>query len=232
MTDEPEESADAGYTLVELMVAMGIFLLLTGMIMTSVLSISRATTDVRQFTNINEQARVAVERLTRELRQAKDVSSVTLPATPGGDTALTFDVDFNGVNGIEVSAADPEVLTYRYDSTNQRLTLTANDESGTAVTRPILSSEVSAFTLDFRSSLWQYDGCRPTDTAGAPTGTPDGVTDWTELDTVCGGGNHDGVLDSTELTRIDLVVVTLSVLQGPHRQTYQTQVSLRNNAQS
>ncbi|WP_460820812.1 PilW family protein [Nocardioides ungokensis] len=225
---------DAGFTLVELMVAMGIFLLLTGMIMTSVLSISKATTDVRQFTNINEQARIAVERITRELRQAKEISSVTLPpaATPNGDTALTFGVDFNNNQVIDTVTADPEVLTYRYDATNQRLTLTANDESGTAITRPILSSQVSAFTLDFRSSLWQYDGCQATDTVGAPTGTPDGVTDWTELDTVCGGGNHNGVLDAPELAKIDLVVVTLSVLQGPHKQTYQTQVSLRNNAQS
>src|SRR6478672_11192067 len=214
------------------MVAMGIFLLLTGMILTSVISISKATTDVRQFTNINEQARIAVERITRELRQAKEISSVTLPAVAGGDTALTFGVDFNNNQVIDTVTADPEVLTYRYDATNQKLTLTANDESGTAITRPILSSEVSAFTLDFRSSLWQYDGCQAADTAGAPTGTPDGVTDWKELDTVCGGGNHNGVLDAPELAKIDLVVVTLSVLQGPHRQTYQTQVSLRNNAQS
>jgi len=233
MTPEPEETAaDAGFTLVELMVAMGIFLLLTGMIMTSVLSISKATTDVRQFTNINEQARIAVERLTRELRQAKNISSVTLPAAPGGDTALTFGVDFNGNGTVDDVTADPEVLTYRYDHVNQRLTLTANDESGTAITRPILSEEVSAFTLDFRSSLWQYDGCTSTDPAGVPSGAKDGVTDWTELDTACGGGNHNNLLDSGEIARIDLVVVTLSVLEGPHRQTYQTQVSLRNNAQS
>src|SRR3954464_1036709 len=93
---ELEEAVDGGFTLVELMVAIGIFLMLTTMIMTSVLSISRATTDVRQFTNINEQARIAVERLTRELRQAKEIRAVTLPVAVGGDTSLTFGVDFNG----------------------------------------------------------------------------------------------------------------------------------------
>jgi len=125
------------------------------------------------------------------------------------------------------------LLTYRYDSGHQRLTLTANDASGTAVTRPILSEEVSAFDLQFRSSLWQYDGCLPADSAGTPTGTvKDGITDWTELDTLCGGGNHNNVLDVGELGRIDLVAITLSVLEGPHRQTYQTQVTLRNRAQS
>ena len=89
---------------------------------------------------------------------------------------------------------------------------------------------MSAFTLDFRSSLWQYDGCRSS--SPTPTNDKDGITDWTELDTACGGGNANGVLDIGELNRIDLVSITLSVLEGAHKQTYQTQVSLRNVAQS
>jgi type II secretory pathway pseudopilin PulG len=225
-------SADDGFTLVEMLVAMTMFIMLMTMIMLMVTSASRATQDTKQFTDINEQARLAVERLTRELRQASEIRAVSLPGAAGGDVTLTFGVDFNGNGVIDDLAADPEVLTYRYDSTNQRLTLTANDASGTAVTRPILSDQVSAFTLQFRSSLWQYDGCQSTDSAGQPTGAKDAITDWTELDTVCGGGNHNGVLDSGELPRIDLVAITLSVLEGPHRQTYQTQVTLRNRAQT
>jgi prepilin-type N-terminal cleavage/methylation domain-containing protein len=220
MTEEQEAERDAGFTLVELMVAIGIFLVLTTMVLSSVLSISNASTAVRQFTNINEQARIAVERLTRELRQAQEIRAVILPAAVGGDTSLTFGVDFNGNGGVDDVVADPEVLTYRYDAAHQRLTLTANDETGTAITRPILSEEVSAFSLDFRSSLWQYDS------------NGDGVTDWTELDAAPGVGNNNHVLDAPELAKLDLVVITLSVLEGPHRQTYQTQVSLRNNAQS
>jgi prepilin-type N-terminal cleavage/methylation domain-containing protein len=220
VTAELEVEQDAGFTLVELMVAIGIFLLLTTMVLSSVVSISKASTDVRQFTNINEQARIAVERLTRELRQAQEIRAVILPAAVGGDTSLTFGVDFNGNGAVDDVVADPEVLTYRYDAAHQRLTLTANDETGTAITRPILSEEVSAFSLDFRSSLWQYDS------------NGDGVTDWTELDAASGVGNNNHVLDAPELAKLDLVVITLSVLEGTHRQTYQTQVSLRNNAQS
>jgi prepilin-type N-terminal cleavage/methylation domain-containing protein len=220
VTAEQDAERDAGFTLVELMVAIGIFLLLTTMVLSSVVSISKASTDVRQFTNINEQARIAVERLTRELRQAQEIRAVILPAAVGGDTSLTFGVDFNGNGAVDDVVADPEVLTYRYDAAHQRLTLTANDETGTAITRPILSEEVSAFSLDFRSSLWQYDS------------NGDGVTDWTELDAASGVGNNNHVLDAPELAKLDLVVITLSVLEGTHRQTYQTQVSLRNNAQS
>jgi prepilin-type N-terminal cleavage/methylation domain-containing protein len=232
MTTRRDTRPDDGFTLVELLVAMGLFLVLSSLVMTSVLSMSRATTDVKQFTNINEQARIATERLTRELRQAKEVSGAVLPATVGGDTSLTFGVDFDGSGVVDATAADPEVMTYRYDSAAKKLTLTANDASGTAVTRPILSEQVSAFKLQFRSSLWKYDGCRVGDSPGAPLGTKDGVTDWTELDTVCGAGNNNGSLDAAELDRVDLVAVTLSVLEGPHQQTYETQVGLRNQGQS
>src|SRR3954452_11977820 len=85
--------ADGGFTLVEVLVAMGLFIMLMSIIMLMVTSASRATQDTRQFTNINEQARIATERLTRELRQAAEVRAVSLPTSPGGDLALTFAVD-------------------------------------------------------------------------------------------------------------------------------------------
>lgn len=210
------DAGSDGFTLVEMLVAMGMFTMLGVMVLTTVLSISRATGDTRQFTNINEQARIATERLTREARQASEVRGARLPATPGGDTEVTFGVDFNGNQVIDLATADPEVLTYRYDAANDRLTLTANDEYGNAVTRPILSDDVTGFALEFRSSLWQYDS------------NADGVTDWSELDAASGVGNTNGVLDAPELSRIDLLAVTLTVMEGQHQQTYATQVGLRN----
>lgn len=212
----PAPAGQDGFTLIEMLVAMGIFSMLMIMVMATVLSINRATTTTEQYTNMNEQARIAFERLTRELRQASNIEAVTLPSTPGGDTAITFDVDFNGNGVIDTTAADPEVLTYRYDSAKQSLTLTANDASGTAVTRPILADQVSAFSMQFRSSLWQYD------TNG------DGVTDWTELDAAPGVGNQNGILDAPELAKIDMVAIDMTVMDGPHKQTYETQVDLRN----
>src|SRR3954452_22974597 len=107
MTADERTHRDEGFTLVELLVAMGIFLLLGSLVMTSVLSMSRATSDVKQFTNINEQARIATERLTRELRQATEIRAAGLPAAAGGDTSLTFGVDFSGNKAIESTAADP-----------------------------------------------------------------------------------------------------------------------------
>lgn len=208
-----------GFTLIETLVAMTLFLMLSTALLTMVLAVDRAVTASQQFTNMNEQARVAIERLSREMRQATEVRSAALPATPGGDAAITFGVDFNGNNLIEDSVVDPEVITYRYDATRERLTLTANDEDGVAQTRPILSEQVTAFELELRSSLWQNDA------------NGDGVTTWQELD-ASPAGNHNNTLDAAELRHIDLVAFTLTVMDGPHKQTYQSLVGLRNQTQN
>ena len=217
---EDDAPDDAGFTLVELMVAITMFLTLLALVLGGTITVSRALKDTRQFTTINEQSRVAIERLTRELRQASEITAVTIPATADGEVAMTFGVDFNGNQNLDAVAADPEILTYRYLPATDQLTLTANDASGTAVTQPILSDDVTAFSLDYRSSLWQYD------TNG------DGITRWSEIDATTGVGNKNGVLDAPELAKIDLVSITLTVLKGEHRQTYQTEVGLRNQAQS
>jgi prepilin-type N-terminal cleavage/methylation domain-containing protein len=218
-TGQSAADRDTGFTLVEMLVATTLFLLLGTMLLTMTLAVNRAVTDSQQFTNMNEQARVATERLSREMRQATEVRSATLPALPGGDTAVTFGVDFNGNNIIEDSVLDPEVITYRYDASGERLTLTANDEDGVAHTRPILSEQVTAFEFEFRSSLWQHD------TNG------DGITTWEELD-ASPVGNRNNTLDSAELRHIDLVAFTLTVMDGKHKQTYQSLVGLRNQTQN
>ena len=87
-----------------------------------------------------------------------------------------------------------------------------------AVTRPILAANVTAFSLEFSSSLWLNDINR------------DGTTTWQELDGTVGNGNL--TLDTPELSKVDIVTVTVTLLDGPRTQTYQTQASLRNRAQN
>lgn len=208
---------DDGFTIVEMAVAM----VLLG-ILASVLSVtmtgSRETAEtVRQVNNLNEEARLAVNRIARELRQAQEVTAVS---SPDPSTSVTFEVDFNGNGTIDASTSDPERLTYTWDGS--RILLSATDTVGTTVTQPILSGEVSSFRLDYRSSLYQYD-CNG-----------DGITTWQELDAAtCGPagntvGNGDGLLDASELAHIDSVVLDFSVLDGARKQDYRTQIDLRN----
>lgn len=157
-----------------------------------------------------------MERLTRELRQATQIKAVSLPATSTDTTALTFWTDFNGNTAEDLNVADPEVLTYRWNPVTSRLTLTVNDATGTAVTRPVLAATVSNFTLRLRSSQWQHD------TDG------NGETTWEELDALAAGGNANGKPDGAELLKLDLVGLEMTVLDGARAQTYTTRVDLRN----
>ena len=209
---------DSGVSLVEVLVAMGLFGVLSTLLIGFALGTSRVTEGTRKLSGVNEESRLAMERFTRELRQANEVLTLQLPGIGDGATALTFWTDFNG-NGFEdLSVTDPEVLTYRWDPSTHRLTLTADDADGTEVTRPVLASNVSAFTVDLYSSLWEHD------TNG------NGMTTWRELDTAV--GDNDGVPDTIELELVDLVTISMTVLDGPHKQTYRTEVDLRNRNQN
>ena len=81
---------------------------------------------------------------------------------------------------------------------------------------------MSNFSVNLFSSLWAYD----TSANSLPT-------TWLELDAAGPPiGNGNSVPDLAELERIDLVTVSMTVLDGSHAQTYSTQVDLRNRSQS
>lgn len=210
---------DRGFSLVELLVSMVVFSALSGAILTFVLSANTAATTTKQTNDINEEARLALNRMTRELRQAKEIRSVDI-ATNGAQ-GMTFWVDFNGDGTDSTTAGDPEVLEYSYASAQIRLTA---DIGGGPVTKPILAGNVTYFNLQYLSSKYQYD-C-----------DGDGQTTWQELDNgTCvplsaGVGNGDLNLNGPELTNIDSVVITIKVLSGKRQQTYRSRVDLRNRA--
>ncbi len=206
-----------GFTLVEMLVASFIFLILTSALFGSVIATSGGVRTTRELNDLNEEARVMLNRMTRELREAKAIVAAT---NPGGstfnataDSTMTFDVDFNGNNVIEPTADDPERLTYTYNRAASQVTLQAAGESF-----PVLAANVSAFKFTYTSRLHKLDA--------APK---DGIVTWQELDADTSGayGNNNGVLDQ-ELEYIDSVTIEFSVFTGRRRQDYRTQVDLRN----
>lgn len=211
---------DAGATLVEMLVAIVLFGVLGSVLGGSFLASRDAVKVARETHDLNEEARVALNRMSRELRQA---SALTAVGGTTGSTSVTFQVDFNGNGVIDASAVDPEVLTYSWDGS--KILLTANNTSGTPVTQPILSGKVNAFSLDYFSNDYRQDCQTP----------KDGRSNWRELDaytTTCtarsASGQTPGALDATELALIDTVTISLRVLEGARAQDYQTQVDLRN----
>lgn len=226
---------DQGFSLVEMLVAVTLFSVLGGTLMATVLASKTSVAASRETHDLNEEARLVLNRMSRELRQAKEITAVSAPTTingiprPSGAVSLTFSADFNGSGGtIEANAVDPEVLTYKWDGSE--IVLIANDTSGNPVIAPVLSGKVSNFALDYWSSDYRRD-CAPVD----------GMTNWRELDAYLTTRNSAGVcdprsavgqtagqIDATELADIDSVTISFTVLEGSRRQDYQTQVDLRN----
>jgi prepilin-type N-terminal cleavage/methylation domain-containing protein len=216
---------DRGFTLVEMLVSMLMFGIVMSIIGTAVVSAAKSASSNRQYNDLNAEARTLLNRMTRELRQAQAIVSVTNPYGSAATSynanqpsSITFDVDFDGDGVIEPNNADPEELTYTYSPSAQKVTLTAAGQS-----TPVLSANVTAFQLSFFSRVYRL-GAYGLDTNN------DGIISWEELDADPSGkyGNGNHALDALELRYIDSVTISLTVLKGSHKQVYQTQVDLRN----
>lgn len=252
---------DAGFTLVELLVALTLSALLGGVVLTVLLGAQDSVRATTAQEDLNAEARTALNRISRDLRQAVPVQTATalIPAisavqnpdgaghVTGAVTSLTFQADFTGdgcIAGVAsqplpgalpgtscdpppaVDPANPETVTYCWGgSADPHVYLVAGQvkpgtctpASGSVVT-PLLSGQITAFELFYRSNRYRYDS------------DGDGVTTWSELDAAGPPvGNTDGVLDGPELSQVNSVVLALTVSDGAgHAQSYRTQVDLRN----
>ena len=239
-------TGDEGFTLVEMMVAMSLMLVVVASSMTVVITSQKATDTSRQVQNLNEEARQAMNRMARDLREATNlVTAVNTdgPAfAPTAVTAVRFQGDYNGdgctpsspaadcLNPIPYSAGNPEDLTYCFDPALKQLYVIDNQASGVVpITttlpdcsggQPLLAGNVASLQLAYRSQLYSYD-----------TSPTDGVTTWRELDAaVATFSNNNGLLDA-ELVEVDSLVLTVDMRDGNHSQQYRTQVDLRNLSQ-
>jgi type II secretory pathway pseudopilin PulG len=184
------EHRDAGVGLVEVLVAMGLFSLLGSLLLGLALSTSQVSERTRNMADVSAQSRLAMERMTRELREASAVLAVDTSTTADDHAAITFWTDFNQNTKQDADATDPEVMTYRWDRSTDRLLLTATDSTtGKPVTRPLLSADVTRFAVGLRSSGGPYD-------VKAGLRSVDLVT----LEMTVSEGTHD----QTYRTRVDL----------------------------
>ncbi len=240
--------AEGGFTLVEMMVAMSLMLVVVATSMTVVITSQKATDTSRQVQNLNEEARQAMNRMARDLREAnKLVTAVNADGPlydPTAVTALRFQGDYNGdgctpspaavtvacPNPIPYSAGNPEDVTYCFDPASRQLFVIDNQVSSvTPITTtsancsgglPLLAGNVSGLQIAYRSQRYSYD-----------TSPTDGVTTWRELDAaVATFSNNNGLLDA-ELVEVDSLVLTVDMRDGNHSQQYRTQVDLRNLSQ-
>jgi type II secretory pathway pseudopilin PulG len=242
------ERGDQGFTLVELLVAGMVFMVLGGMLLSSLVVASSSSRTTRAKHDMNEEARTSLNRMARELRQADAITYVVNADGPsfssGALTAVSLRADFNrdGCSGNSVTAPcvtdtvnNPEDITYCYDPTAatavERHSLwlipsgltSAPSSCNVSGAQPILAGRVGGFKLEYRSNEYLYD-----------SSPADGITTWRELDAagppVGDPGASDGDINTTSVNFVNSVVIHLTMTRDGLVQDYQTQVDLRNKS--
>jgi prepilin-type N-terminal cleavage/methylation domain-containing protein len=233
---------EEGFSIIEVLVGMVLIGVVAALGISTVLATQRSTATTVAEADGVEEARLAMNRMTRELRQARELLRVINPDGPAYDatalTAVTFEADFDDdgcIDGVTRPGdtggclpddpSEPEVITYCHQPASAsnpepqlfvvRGALPAGTVTACTGGEPILAEDVAAFQVQYRSNAYRHD-----------LSPADGTTTWRELDAAPPPtGNDNDVLD-VELQGVTSVAVLID-LQNPGLQL-RTQVALRN----
>jgi prepilin-type N-terminal cleavage/methylation domain-containing protein len=208
---------ERGFSLVELLVGLTIFAVVSVGIMTVLLSTARGSRTARSVAGVSEQARLGFNRMVRDTREGNLIDSVAADLN-----SFEVHVDFDGNNVITPlpdanASGDIEELTYSFDPVAKTLRL--NGEiliRNVECARDASNNCLPAFS--FGSNRLEFDTNK------------NGVTSWQELDTAAatyGVGNNDGQLN-WELPLISNVSFALRVTDGRAKSDFYAEAQLRN----
>ncbi|MEO7597797.1 MAG: hypothetical protein ABIV50_02610 [Opitutus sp.] len=136
-----------GFTLVELLIAAGLSAFILVGVLSSFLMMGRISANIQNYTEIENNARKALEIMSREIRAAFTVTSysttsfsISLPDSTGSTPSLAAGTAplYN-----QLAGSGAYSVTYTYDATNKRITRTGPpvyDPTGTSTTTTFISN--------------------------------------------------------------------------------------------
>jgi type IV pilus assembly protein PilW len=137
-----------GFTLTELMVAMGIGMVVLAAVTTTFMAQARFYNAQEQINEMQQNARGALDLITRELKMAGyRPNGGTFDGVTYSVSQLMIQADLDGNGAISTSSSANEQITYAYDSTNKRITR----KMGTG-TVEVLADNITAFTFNYLNS--------------------------------------------------------------------------------
>jgi prepilin-type N-terminal cleavage/methylation domain-containing protein len=232
-----------GFTLVETLVAMMLFSILSVGFYQVMFSGVRGGETTNDVARISEEARIGLNRMLRDTREAGGHCfsgvSPTCGLVTASPTSYSIEVDFD--NDRTVDYAANEYLRYSFDAAAQTITIASLDSAGAVLSGPeVLISGVTAIpgreVFDYSSNYLEYDWANGNVVPLA--GPADGVTGWREIDRppagVNGIGDGDGVLDDLgdnnprEVFFISEINISFQVSSGARSTEFFNQASLRN----
>lgn len=207
---------EAGFTLVELMVGIALFAAISVGFYQVLFSASSSATTSQSMARVSEEARLGLNRLVRDTRQAAKLTNAT-------STSYRIEIDFDGDNNPDPVPDDPagnyEVMIVTWNSVARTVTL-SNGVSTEVLMRDVdCIRKVDDTCYDFfrfASSRLEYD------TSG------DGVTSATELDQAPTIGNKNGLLDGQELGQVDTVRYSFRVEKDDRSTNFYGEAQMRN----
>jgi type IV pilus assembly protein PilW len=137
-----------GFTLMELMVAMGIGMVVLAAVTTTFMAQARFYNAQEQINEMQQNARGALDVITRELKMAGyKPNGGTFDGVTYNVSQLMIQADLDGSGGISTNTNANEQITYGYDSTNKQITRTVG--TGTV---EVLADNINAFTFSYLNS--------------------------------------------------------------------------------
>lgn len=213
-----------GFTLVELLVALGLFSVLSIGFYQVLFSGVRGSETTRSVVRISEEARLAFNRMIRDTREATRFACVGPSAGDCIDEdSFSVNIDFNG-DGLFLNSGEPGAVSGDYE----RVTFAFDSDAGTiTLNGEVLIDGVEQIPggggprpiFDYSSNLLQYD-----------TSPADGTATWEEIDasTDPGVGNQDGAINEAELQYLTSVSFAFQVREEDRVSEFFAEAQLRN----
>lgn len=139
-----------GFTLVEILVAMGIGMVVMAAVATTFTSQSRVYNAQEQVNEMQQNARAALDMITRELKMAGyktntgAVAGLTASGVNLDNTKLVIEADLDSDNAINGSAGSSERISYSYSSSAKQIRRRLG--SGTS---DVFADNITAFTFTY-----------------------------------------------------------------------------------
>jgi type IV pilus assembly protein PilW len=137
-----------GFTLTELMVALGIGMVVMAAVTTTFMAQAKFYNAQEQINEMQQNARGALDVITRELKMAGyKPNGGTFDGVTYSVSQLMVQADVDGNGAISTSGSANEQVTYAYDSTNKQITR----KMGTGMVE-VLADNITAFTFSYLNS--------------------------------------------------------------------------------
>lgn len=201
-----------GYTMIEMMVAMLVFSLVSVGFYSVMAAQSKSVDATRSVSRIGDEARMGFNRMVRDVREADLVS-----AAASDGSSFTVKVNYNGDGLYQNPNAqgDNEILTFAYSGGN----ITLNGETLMSGVSAVPSKQMFTFSSNILDYDWDNNG----------------VTSWLEVDQascaahgVTGVGDCSGTLTAAELPYLTTISFAIRSADGSRYGDFYATAQLRN----